>query len=193
MGDGGYTARDGTPGFKTELVVKELVAGEAKKWELVEDLVYEANREAFRIPAGYQTDFTTVPKTVSWLVPRYGRHTRAAVVHDYLIDDPDDLNISRCDADGIFRKIMREDLGVDYVRRRMMWAGVRWAGGIHNCGLGQALLVVLITLLAVPIIVPALVVWTSLLLFWVVQIGFWVVRRVVGLGHMPPPGPPWGW
>jgi len=179
------------PGFWTYLVVKECEVDD-NKWELVHDLVYRGNDDFFVVPAGFATDFASVPKIVSWLVPRYGRYTKAAVLHDYLLEDPDGLGISRCDADGLFRKTLKE-LDVGYVRRRLMWAGVRWAGGVSSCGGGELFVVLLITLLALPLIVPLAVVAVSLLAFWAVQAGFHWSRRLLGWASTPPPGPPWSW
>jgi hypothetical protein len=96
------------------------------RWRLVAPLVYLGERDRFEVPAGYVTDYATVPRVVSWLIPRYGRWTRAAIVHDYLITDVLAAGeISPVDVDGIFRRILRE-LGVSTPRRWLMWAGVRW-------------------------------------------------------------------
>lgn len=178
-------------GFWTYLVVKES-EDDNNKWELVHDLVYRGNDDFFLVRTGFTTDFASVPKIVSWLVPRYGRFTKAAVLHDYLVEDPDGLGISRCDADGLFRKTLKE-LGVGYVRRRLMWAGVRWAGGVSECGWGELLLVLLITVLALPLVVPLAVVSVSLLVFWLVQAVFYSIRRLLGWASTPPPDPPWSW
>jgi hypothetical protein len=96
-------------------------------WKLVEDLIYEGADQRFVIPAGYVTDFATVPKFLRWLIDTYGPYTRAAIVHDWLITHgiPDHLVTSR-DADGIFRRIMREE-GTPLPTRWVMWAAVRTA------------------------------------------------------------------
>ncbi len=121
-----------------------------------------------------------------WLVPRYGRFTEAAVLHDYLCRLAKEGSFSRCDADGIFRRTLKE-LGVGYVRRRIMWAAVRWGGGIHKCGWQELLLTLLITVLAVPLIVPALVVLVFLFVFWIVALIVWVIRRTLGWEPTPAP------
>ncbi len=167
--------------FETELVVRES-EDPHKKWVLVEDLSYRGNVDTFRVPAGFATDFASVPGPVLWLIPNYGPYTRAAVLHDYLLDDPDQLGTSRCDADGIFRKTLKE-AGVGYVRRRIMWAGVRWQGGVARCGAAQFLLVILITLLALPLAIPYVVVVTSLGVFRMVEVVFRVIRLAFGLGR----------
>ncbi len=93
-------------------------------WLLLRPLVYDGARDQFVVPVGFRTDFASVPHTVTWLVPRTGRHNRAAVLHDYLTRNPQ--LVSRKDADGIFLRILGE-LGVSPVQRRLMYWGVRLA------------------------------------------------------------------
>jgi hypothetical protein len=97
-----------------------------RMWRLVEPLRYRGAVDEWTIPTGYATDFASVPRVASWLIPTYGRWTRAAVVHDYLITHELPAGrISSIDVDGVFRRILRE-LGVSTPRRWLMWAGVRW-------------------------------------------------------------------
>src|SRR5690242_3006060 len=36
------------------------------------------------VPVDFLTDLASVPRWLTWLVPRYGEYTRAAVIHDCL-------------------------------------------------------------------------------------------------------------
>jgi hypothetical protein len=92
-------------------------------WRLLDPLVYDGARDRFVVPAGFRTDFASVPRVLTWLVPRTGRHNRSAVLHDWLCRQPD---VSRKDADGIFLRTLRE-LGVSEGRARVMYLGVRLA------------------------------------------------------------------
>lgn len=68
------------------------------------------------------TDLATVPTALLWFVPRYGVHTPAALIHDWLIGDAS----SRLDprqADRYFRSML-EAVGVPWLRRWMMWSAV---------------------------------------------------------------------
>lgn len=95
-------------------------------WRLLRPLTYRGSVDTWTIPAGYVTDFGSIPWLASWLVARYGRWTRATVVHDYLITHELPAgSIEPNDIDGVFRRILRE-LGVSTPRRWLMWAGVRW-------------------------------------------------------------------
>lgn len=76
------------------------------------------------------TDLASIPGFASWLVPRDGSHSPAAIVHDAMVlDDPDEVpgydppGIGREEADRIFREGMQH-LGVWFLRRWMMWTAV---------------------------------------------------------------------
>ena len=101
---------------------------EFKKWELMEPLSYRGRRDEWTVPPRFRTDFASVPRVVTWLIPRYGRYTKAAILHDYLCDvEVRRETITRADADGVFRRALRE-LGVAFLRRWLMWAAVRLGG-----------------------------------------------------------------
>jgi hypothetical protein len=129
-----------------------------RTWRLRETLEYVGRDERFTIPAGYETDFASVPRIAVWLIPTYGVYTRAAILHDWLITDAQPAGlITSVDTDGMFRRVMRE-LGVPFARRWLMWCGVRW-GAIFNPRRREGSLrtlpkVALVSLLALPIVLP---------------------------------------
>src|SRR4051812_30613155 len=99
---------------------------DAYGWALVDPLVYQGRWQRFVVPAGFRTDFATVPRVVTWLIPRFGVYTLAAILHDWLCTEGIASGaVTSRDADGIFRRVMRES-GVPVLRRWLMWAGVRW-------------------------------------------------------------------
>lgn len=140
------------------------------RWTLEHALTYRGRRDTFIVPAGYVTDFASVPRPVVWLIPRFGRYTLAAILHDYLCEElarplprieevtgPTTV-IGPRDVDGLFRRVMRE-LDVPPLRRWLMWCGVRW-GALANprrrAGWSADALPVLgLSLVALPIVVPA--------------------------------------
>ena len=131
---------------------------DASTWALVDALVYRGRRDRFVVPAGFRTDFATVPRPVTWLVPRFGAYTLAAILHDWLITEGlrTGLVTSR-DADGIFRRVMRES-GVPVLRRWLMWTGVRW-GALTDERRRRGWLisapgVLVLSVLAAPLVLP---------------------------------------
>jgi hypothetical protein len=124
-----------------------------RDWTLLAPLIWQGTKgQSFTVPTGFVTDFATVPRILHWKVSPYGPYTRAAVLHDWLLDElakwwreygeggPDErgnpdmaINLPPAnsrDVDGIFRRAM-EDLGVRWDRRWVMWAAVRW-GALFN-------------------------------------------------------------
>jgi hypothetical protein len=132
----------------------------ADGWTLAEPLAYVGRRDRFVVPAGFGTDLATVPRPVLWLVPAAGRYTLAAVLHDWLctVGIATGAVTSR-DADGLFRRAMRE-AGVPVLLRWLMWAGVRWGALVDDDPLRRrgwllsAPAVLAISLLAAPLVLP---------------------------------------
>lgn len=173
--------------FETPTVAVRTSGPEA--WELLEPLAYRGKRQRFVVPAGFRTDLATVPGVVAWLVPRWGLYTRAAVLHDWLctVGIATGVVTSR-DADGIFRRVLRES-GVPVLRRWLMWCGVRW-GALADPRRRRGWLlsapgVLAITLAAAPLVLPpALLVAPALLVYGVAER---VVSGDAGPPEVPPP------
>lgn len=110
----------------------------------------------------FETDLASVPRLLTWLVPRYGTYTKAAVLHDYLCQnvgkdtievlptqtatvertaEPGERDLipvaDRSDADEVFRLVMTE-LGVPWLRRWLMWSAVSWATLATSLRFGRA-------------------------------------------------------
>jgi hypothetical protein len=164
-----------------DVIVRQL---DAKRWELREPVVYRGAREDFTVPAGFGTDFASIPRLVVWLIPRYGLYTRSAILHDFLWRT---AAVSRADADGLFRRSMRE-LGVSMPRRWMMWAAVRLASGMRGATAKEWLAFLLVAPLSLAFVaVPAVVVQAYLVLFWIVELAFWAAQRLAGKEKPPAP------
>lgn len=86
----------------------------------VPDAVFDVTREGLR---GAGTDLTSVPSLLWWYVGSYGRHTRAALVHDVLVRSPSYRDKHRRRADQIFLRALAES-DVPVVRRWLMWTAV---------------------------------------------------------------------
>ena len=159
--------------FESDVVVREV---DDNTWELVDELRYAGNTDRFVVPAGFRTDFASVPRVFVWLIPKYGRYTKAAILHDHLCDEAKADRFDRDDADGLFRRAMRE-LGVSFLRRWVMWGAVSLATQwikvrrhrpVTLGRVGQLLLVGLPA--TVFFAVPAAVVTVWLALFWLLEL-----------------------
>jgi hypothetical protein len=148
-------------------------------WELLAPLTYQGKRDTFVVPAGQRTDFASVPRVLVWFLPRYGKYTKAAILHDYLWRELACTGTIRwVDADGIFRRAMRE-LGVAFLKRWMMWTAVRFAAFTKKDGRAgwyeEIWAAALVALLAIPIVLPpALVIFVVLIVFYVVERLAWI-------------------
>lgn len=141
-------------------------------WELLKDVVYKDRDIEYRVPVGYHTDFASVPRATSWLYPRTGAYSAAAIIHDWLITDMLPTGyITSNHVDETFRSAMKE-LGVPFARRWVMWAGVR-LGAIGNKkrragSLKTFPLVLLVLLVSSPVVLPpSLLVQIVTTLLWV--------------------------
>ena len=159
-------------GFESDVNVREV---DDDTWELLEQLVYVGSRETFTVPKGFQTDFASVPRAFVWLLPRYGRYTKASILHDYLCEEAKAGRFNRDDADGIFRRAMRE-LGVSFLRRWIMWAAVaaatqwlrvRSSQRVSFTRIGQVGLVAVPSILF--FVIPFLTITIWLVLFWLAE------------------------
>ena len=82
-------------------------------------------RACITVPDGTRTDFASIPRPLWSLIGHpAGRYAQAAVLHDYLYRSGR-LPRARCDA--LFLEAM-EVLGVPWLQRCLMWAGVRVGG-----------------------------------------------------------------
>jgi hypothetical protein len=169
--------------FDSELSIQSRTA---TTWVLLCPLIWTGTQgDTFIVPLGFITDFATVPRFLHWLVLPYGAYTRAAVLHDYLIEErinhPDPaMRVTSRDVDGIFRRVM-QDLGVPWAKRWVMWAAVRAAAlfnprRAYGRQFGRdAPRVLGIAVLAAPVILPGAV---------GVLISLGLVRIVTALHHL---------
>lgn len=145
--------------------------------KLLEDVVYQDGQTIYTVPAGYETDYASIPRCVSWIYPKDGPYRKAAVVHDYLITNglmQKEFEIDSNRVDEIFREAMDAVGEIPKIRQYIMWAGVR-IGALVNKYRRKGSLKTLpkllgILLLASPLIIPSLVVQVSLIVLWLITL-----------------------
>jgi len=115
--------------FTTPLVVEPLKDG--RRWRLVEPFEFyfddEDGRKIIKVPAGFVTDFASVPRIFWNILPPWGKYGKAAVVHDFCYGTG---CYSRKKCDRIFYKGMQV-LGVPWWKRKIMYWAVRLFGENH--------------------------------------------------------------
>jgi hypothetical protein len=178
-------ARESVPvtlGFDNDATVDVREVDETN-WAILRELGYQGKKDRFVVPLEQKTDFASVPRVFVWFLPRYGRYTKAAILHDYLwnVEVPAG-RISRVDADGLFRQAMRE-LGVPFLRRWIMWAAVRWGALAKSDGrkdwVTEAWRVLLVTVVALPVVAPAaVVILVTLPVFYLVELVAWIPLEI---------------
>jgi hypothetical protein len=145
--------------------------------KLLEDVVYQDSEgKVWTVPKGYESDYASIPRALSWYYAKSGPYNLAAVVHDYLITDVLEKQhaIESNRVDEIFKEAMA-DLDIPKARQWVMWAGVR-LGAIGNKKRRKGSLktlpkVALIVLLALPVVGDtSLMVQIKLLMLWFVSL-----------------------
>jgi hypothetical protein len=121
----------------------KLITGEDIRGKVMEatEIITPVTKLAITIPAGFETDFASVPELFWSIAPPIGLYTEAAIVHDYLYRTPlrtvlrtdvdgktSRITITRKEADLIFLNMM-EAAGVSWWKRRAMYRAVRMFGG----------------------------------------------------------------
>jgi len=100
-------------------------------WRLERVLIFysESLDAEIRVPMGFITDFSSVPR-LPFMYWWFGnRASRPGVIHDWLYEKAkvQGRPITRSQADEVWREACDAD-GQDYLSSRSMWAGIR-AGG----------------------------------------------------------------
>ncbi|MEU1982695.1 DUF1353 domain-containing protein [Nocardia sp. NPDC019395] len=158
-------------GFTSSLVVEEI---DGEFWKVREPLIYEGANETFEVPVDFRTDFASVPRPFVWLIPRYGVYTRAAILHDFLLRTE---RVGKADADGLFRRALRE-CDVSRPRRWMMWTAVRFGSRLEGISPAAFAVFMLVAVLSIVFLaIPTVVVTVFLVLFWFIELIAWVVDR----------------
>lgn len=115
-----------------DLVVKTIPGG---KYKLTNPLIWKyAPNATMVVPAGFETDFASVPRFARWLIDGHSHTRKPAVLHDYLYNQAAG---KRKDADLVFRKAMR-DTDTPAWKRELAYRAVRIGGWVSWARYRQA-------------------------------------------------------
>lgn len=112
-----------TSPLQVEILQKE-AHGRVKARLLAEFEYYEDDGTIHTVPAGYVTDFASVPRVFWAIAPPLGPYAKAAVVHDWYCEHPEILGRAKTD------KMFYDGMRILNVSPRLafsMWAAVRLA------------------------------------------------------------------
>lgn len=115
--------------FPDPLIVSKIPLSK-DAWKLHEAFRFVREKETITVPAGYITDFASVPQIFWSIVPKSGEYDGAAVIHDYLYGlKGGDISParSRAECDRIFLEGMTA-LKVPAWKRSVMWCAVHLYG-----------------------------------------------------------------
>jgi Protein of unknown function (DUF1353) len=120
--------------FLTPLVVKQVsdTANDGRGlWELTQPLVYMSSYTGgvITVPAGFQTDFASVPRIPIAFLLCGDTASMPAVLHDWLYTAPHPVP-DRAVADAIFKEAALGE-GVPAWRVCLLWLGVRLGGAAY--------------------------------------------------------------
>ena len=100
---------------------------EMTRWRLMWDVIIQLESgRRFIIPAGFVTDFASVPRCFWFILPPMGRYGKAALLHDWLYYTK---YLPRSEADRVFLEVMLM-MGVRSWKAYVMYSAVRLFGWI---------------------------------------------------------------
>lgn len=186
--------------FRTPLSVRHEVD---EDWRLLEPLIFEGREEFFVVRSGFRTDFASIPRPVRWLFDTAGTNAEPGVLHDALWRESKrrDVTTPRVDpwdADGLFRRALRES-GATVFTRALMWFAVRvaaiaagrWGRRGPPWPLKAAQVGGVAALGAVTVGIPTAIAFLGRIFYWVVEwpiaLAWSVIERAKGLQ----PNLPW--
>lgn len=114
--------------FVGELETKLLADTAEGLYQLLVPLSYvDQGGEVFTAPAGFQTDFCSVPRVPLAYMILGNRARKAGTIHDWLYTAKP---VNRKRADELLREMVQVD-GISKVEAWLFWAAVRIGGGSH--------------------------------------------------------------
>ena len=99
---------------------------DGQRAQLVTAYSVTARGRVWVVPAGFVTDWASVPRFLWPMIPPMGRWSVPALVHDYLYRTH---IVPRAEADAVFLELMRRH-GTNCFTRNIIFRAVRLFGGV---------------------------------------------------------------
>jgi hypothetical protein len=112
------------PKMATNPTRLQLFQGDGTNFMLVNPMFYKIKRtgQMIAVPAGFVTDFASVPWYARWRISVLGKHSIAAIVHDYLYWEQ---RCTREEADAILREAM-DEYGSSWADQTIVYQAVKY-------------------------------------------------------------------
>lgn len=110
--------------FTTGPAQVEIVRDMPGAFRLIRDVAFwsAVHGREFRVPAGYVTDFASIPQFLKDRIDVNGLHREAAIVHDYGCTNGRDWQVSQSQVDGLLDEAMISLKVGTVTRKLMVWA-----------------------------------------------------------------------
>ena len=113
--------------FQTPLDVRYV---DGDTWIVLLEFVYVSPRITIHVPAGFETDFASIPRLLWRWMPRTDKRIgKPSIIHDYIYRSPS-IDFTRQQADHELREAMA-CVGANAFDRNLVYAAVR-IGGVHG-------------------------------------------------------------
>jgi hypothetical protein len=89
--------------------------------------IYQGTVHNLTVPSGFLTDLASVPRVATIFIPQFGRHSPAAVFHDWCYEQEVNGYHSKEFADALFYALLKR-MGVGLVKSASMYAAVKIFG-----------------------------------------------------------------
>ena len=89
--------------------------------------IYQGRVHNLSVPCGFKTDLASVPRVATIFIPQFGRHSPAAVFHDWCYEQEVNGYHSKEFADALFYALLKR-MGVGSVKAAAMYAAVKIGG-----------------------------------------------------------------
>lgn len=114
--------------MEPRFIGKVIVEQDGSWWILQRAFAYVEDEPSNRIvvPAGFVTDFASVPRLFwNFCPPADPEYSAAAIVHDRLYETHE---LTKAETDDLFYRAMKVN-GTPRWKRKLIWAAVHWFGG----------------------------------------------------------------
>lgn len=101
---------------------------DGRTFRLIESVTFTHGDFRCRVPAGFETDFASIPGIGRIFLPKWGKYGWAAILHDFLYSNhPGARGVSRKEADRLLMVFMKLR-DTPLIQAFAIWASVRAFG-----------------------------------------------------------------